>query len=99
MLSEVFYRPHTLTRLHAINANGGATGHQSYRETLASSSRMTALPLDLTSDMEAIAEHQRITYAAMLVLGINGMKRLGEALLRPRRAMTYTERMNSGMQR
>ena len=60
---------------------------------------MTALPLDLTSDMEAIAEHQRITYAAMLVLGINGMKRLGEALLRPRRAMTYTERMNSGMQR
>ena len=81
---------------------------------------MTALPLDLTSDMEAIAEHhaegirlqgqglftdedwtehQRITYAAMLVLGIDGMKRLGEALLRPRRAMTYTERMNSGMQR
>ena len=81
---------------------------------------MTALPLDLTSDMEAIAEHhaegirlqeqglftdeewtehQRITYAAMLVLGIDGMKRLGETLLRPRRAMTYTERMNSGMQR
>ena len=81
---------------------------------------MTALPLDLTSDMKAIAEHhaegirlqeqclftdeewtehQRITYAAMLVLGIDGMKRLGEALLRPRRAMTYTERMNSGMQR
>ena len=99
MLLKVFYRARTLTRLRAINANGGATGHQSYRETLASSSRMTALPLDLTSDMEAIAKHQRITYAAMLVLGINGMKRLGEALLRPRRAMTYTERMNSGMQR
>ena len=80
-------------------ANGGAREHQSYRLTLASSSRMTAFPLDLTSDMEAIAEHQRITHAAMLVLGINGMKRLGEALLRPRQAMTYTERMNSGMQR
>ena len=80
---------------------------------------MAALPLDLTLDMAAIAEHhaevirlreqglstdeewtdhQRITYAAMLVLGIDGMKRLGETLLRPRRAMTYTEMMNSGMQ-
>ena len=80
---------------------------------------MAALPLDLTSDMESIAEHhaegirlheqglftdeewtehQRITYAAMLVLGIDGMKRLGETLQRPRRAMTYTEMMNSGMQ-
>jgi hypothetical protein len=47
---------------------------------------------------EEWSEHQRITYAAMLVLGIDGMKRLGETLLRPRRAMTYTERMNSGMQ-
>ena len=81
---------------------------------------MTALPLDLTSDMEAIAEHheegirlhreggfteeewsehQRITYVALMVLGIDGMNRLGETLLSPRRAMTYTERMNSGMQR
>ena len=81
---------------------------------------MAALPLDLTSDMAAIAdhyekgirlhrdggfteeewaEHQRITYAAMLVLGVDGMRRLGEMLLLPRRAMTYTERMNSGMQR
>ena len=81
---------------------------------------MSAAPLDLTSDMAAIAEHhlegirlhraggfseeewsehQRITYVALLVLGVDGMKRLGETLLRPRRAMTYTERMNSGMQR
>ena len=80
---------------------------------------MAAAPLDLTSDMAAIAEHheegirlhreggfseeewsehQRITYAAMLVLGIDGMNRLGEVLLRPRRAMTYTEMMNSGIQ-
>ena len=44
MLPEVFYRSHALTRLHAIKANGGATEHQRYRETLASSSRMTALP-------------------------------------------------------
>ena len=81
---------------------------------------MAALPLDLTSDMAAIAEHhqegirlhreggfteeewsehQRITYVALIVLGIEGMKRLGETLMRPRRALTYTERMNSGMQR
>ena len=81
---------------------------------------MSAAPLDLTSDMAAIAEHheegirlhreggfaeeewaehQRITYVGLMVLGIDGMKRLGETLLRPRRAMTYTERMNSGMQR
>ena len=81
---------------------------------------MAALPLDLTSDMAAIAEHhqegirlhreggfteeewsehQRITYVALMVLGIEGIKRLGETLMRPRRAMTYTERMNSGMQR
>ena len=81
---------------------------------------MTALPLDLTSDMEAIAEHheegirlhreggfteeewnehQCITYVGLMVLGIDGMRRLGETLLRPRRAMTYTEMMNSGMQR
>ena len=81
---------------------------------------MAALPLDLTSDMAAIAEHhqegirlhreggfteeewsehQRITYVALMVLGIDGMKRLGEMLMCPRRAMTYTERMNSRMQR
>ena len=48
---------------------------------------------------EEWSEHQRITYVAMLVLGIDGMRRLGETLLRPRRAMTYTEMMNSGMQR
>ena len=81
---------------------------------------MAALPLDLTSDIAAIAkhhqegmrshreggfteeewsEHQRITYVALMVLGIDGMKRLGETLLRQLRAMTYTERMNSGMQR
>ena len=81
---------------------------------------MSALPLDLTSDMAAIAEHheegirlhreggfteeewsehQRITYVALLVLGIDGMKRLGETLLLPHRAMTYTEMMNSGTQR
>ena len=81
---------------------------------------MSAAPLDLTSDMAAIAvhheegirlhreggfteeewsEHQRITYVELMVLGIDGMKRLGETLMRPRRAMTYTERMNSGMQR
>ena len=80
---------------------------------------MAALPLDLTSDMEAIAEdhaegirlheqglftdeewseHQRITYVALMVLGIDGMNRLGEVLLRPRRAMTYTEMMNNGIQ-
>jgi len=80
---------------------------------------MSAAPLDLTSDMAAIAEHyeegirlqresafleeewaehQCITYVAMLVLGIDGMRRLGETLLRPRRAMTFTEMMNSGMQ-
>ena len=28
MLSEVFYRSHALTRLHAIKANGGATDYQ-----------------------------------------------------------------------
>ena len=81
---------------------------------------MAGLPLDLTSDMTAIAEHyeegirlhreggfteeewsehQRITYVALMVLGIDGMKRLGETLLRPRRAMTYMEIMNIGMQR
>ena len=81
---------------------------------------MAAAPLDLTSDMAAIAkhheegvrlhragaftveewsEHQRITYVALMVLGIDGMKRLGETLLRPRRAMTYMEIMNIGMQR
>ena len=80
---------------------------------------MAALPLDLTSDMEAIAEHHeesirlhsaggfteeewterhRIIYVALMVLGVDGMRRLGETLLRPRRAMTYTEMMNSGMQ-
>ena len=80
---------------------------------------MAALPLDLTSDMAAIAEHheegirvhlaggfneeewtehQRITYMALMVLGVDGMRRLGETLLRPRRAMTYTEMMNSGIQ-
>ena len=83
-------------------------------------SRMAATPLDLTSDMAAIAEHheeglrlrraglftdeewaehQRISCVALLVLGIDGMRRLGETLLCPRRAMTYTEMMNSGMQR
>ena len=81
---------------------------------------MAALPLELTSDIAAIAEHhlegirlhrdggfteeewseyERITYVALMVLGIDGMKRLGETLMRPRRAMTYTERINSGMQR
>ena len=81
---------------------------------------MAAAPLDLTSDMAAIAEHhqegiglhreggfteeewsehQRITYVALLVLGIDGMKRLGETLLLPHRAMTYTEMMNSGTRR
>ena len=75
---------------------------------------MAALPLDLTSDIAVIAEHheegirlhragwftehQRITYAALMLLGVDGMRRLGETLLRPRRAMTYTEMMNSGMQ-
>ena len=80
---------------------------------------MAAAPLDLTSDMAAIAEHheegirlhragvftdaewaehQRITYSALMVLGIDGMNRLGEVLLRPRRAMTYNEMMNSGIQ-
>ena len=33
-----------------------------------------------------------------MVLGIDGMNRLGEVLLRPRRAMTYNEMMNSGIQ-
>ena len=81
---------------------------------------MTALPLDLTSDMEAIAEHhdegirlhragcfteaewaehQAIIYTALMLLGIDGMRRLGETLLHPRRAMTYTEMMNRGVQR
>ena len=80
---------------------------------------MAALPLDLISDMAAIAdhheegirlhraggfteeewtEHQRITYVALMVLGIDGMNRLGEVLLRLRRAMTYNEMMNSGIQ-
>ena len=63
---------------------------------------MAAAPLDLTSDMAAIAEHhqegiklhragasteeewnehQRITYVALLVLGIDGMQRLARACL------------------
>lgn len=79
---------------------------------------MAAAPLDLTSDMAAIAEHheegiklhreggfteeewsehQLITYVGLMVLGIDGMQRLGETLLRPRRAMTYTEMMNNGV--
>ena len=33
-----------------------------------------------------------------MVLGVDGMRRLGETLLRPRRAMTYTEMMNGGRQ-
>ena len=45
------------------------------------------------------AEHQGIAYLALTVLGFDGMKRLGETLLRPNRAMTYTEMMNSGTQR
>ena len=44
------------------------------------------------------AEHQGIAYLALTVLGFDGMKRLSQTLLRPRRAMTYTE-MKSGMQR
>ena len=80
---------------------------------------MAAPPIDLISDMAAIAEHheegirlhleggfteeewsehQRITFVALMVLGIDGMNRLGEVLMRPRRAMTYTEMMNSGIQ-
>ena len=47
---------------------------------------------------EEWTEHQRITYVALMVLGIDGMNRLGEVLLRPRRAMTYNEMMNSGIQ-
>ena len=47
---------------------------------------------------EEWTEHQRITYVALMVLGVDGMGRLGETLLQPRRAMTYTEMMNSGMQ-
>jgi hypothetical protein len=38
---------------------------------------------------EEWSEHQRITYVALMVLGIDGMNRLGEVLLRPLRAMTY----------
>ena len=48
---------------------------------------------------EEWSQHQAISYTALLVLGIDGMKRLGETLLRPRRAMTYTEMMNEGAQR
>ena len=77
------------------------------------------LPVDLTSDVGAIAEHhqeglrlraagaftdaewgehQAITMAALILLSVDGMQRLGEMLLHPRRSITYTEIMNSGMQ-
>ncbi|ABB35446.1 hypothetical protein [Synechococcus sp. CC9605] len=63
---------------------------------------MTALPLDLTSDMALIAEHheegirlhragvftdaewaehQRVSYVALMVLGMDGMKQLSRACL------------------
>ena len=63
---------------------------------------MAAAPLDLTSDMAAIAEHhqegirlhreggfteeewsehQRITYVALMVLGVDGMQRVARACL------------------
>ena len=48
---------------------------------------------------EEWSQHQAISYTALMVLGIDGMRRLGETLLRPRRAMTYTEMMNEGAQR
>ena len=34
MLSEVFHRSHSLTRLHATQANGGEMNNQRYREAL-----------------------------------------------------------------
>lgn len=72
---------------------------------------MAAAPLDLTSDMAAIAEHhqegirlhreggfteeewsehQRITYVALMVLGIDGMQRLARACLLKGAAFTST---------
>lgn len=68
----------------------------------ATDSRMAAPPIDLISDMAAIAEHheegirlhraggftdaewaehQRISYVALLVLGIDGMRQMGRACL------------------
>ena len=42
---------------------------------------MAAAPLDLTSDMALIAEHQRISYVALMVLGMDGMRQMGRACL------------------
>ena len=68
----------------------------------ANDSRMAAAPLDLISDMAAIAEHheegvrlhragvftdaewtehQRISYVALMVLGMDGMRQIGRACL------------------
>ena len=69
------------------------------------STALKVLPFPLAAQLlsdgfteEEWSEHQRITYVALMVLGIDGMNRLGEVLLRPRRAMTYNEMMNSGIQ-
>ena len=42
---------------------------------------------------------ERITYVALMMMGIDRMKRLDETLLRPHQAMTYTEIMNGRMER
>ena len=47
---------------------------------------------------EEWSQHQAISYTGLIVLGLEGMKRLGETLLRPRRGMTYTKIMNNGVQ-
>ena len=47
---------------------------------------------------EEWSQHQAISYTGLIVLGLDGMKRLAETLLHPRRAMTYTEMMNNGVQ-
>ena len=75
---------------------------------------MAAPPIDLISDMAAIAEHheegirqhlagwftkeeraehQRITYVALMVLGVDRMSRLVPKFLRPRRAMPTNEKI------
>ena len=48
---------------------------------------------------EEWSQHQAISYTGLIVLGLEGMKRLGETLLHPHRARTYTEMMNNRVQK